>query len=62
MLQTYTVENMTPDSAATATAFFCGVKAQVGTVGVNQYVARGDCTKVNDNKVKSMLKFGMDEG
>ena len=32
-----------PDSAGTATAFLCGVKANYGTVGVTHKVNRLDC-------------------
>lgn len=53
---------MTPDSAGTATAFSCGEKARYGTLGVNQYVKRGDCAAVEANQVQSMIHIAIDEG
>ena len=50
------------DSAGTATAFMCGVKTRVGVLGVNQHVKRGDCLSEESNKVKSMLKYAIDDG
>ncbi|ELU18169.1 hypothetical protein CAPTEDRAFT_39048, partial [Capitella teleta] len=55
MSKTYNVDRMTPDSAGTATAFSCGEKARYGTLGVNQYVKRGDCAAVETNQVQSMI-------
>lgn len=41
--KTYSVNERTPDSATTATAYLTGVKANYGTIGVNAQVQRGDC-------------------
>ena len=51
-----------PDSAATATAMLCGVKTTHGVIGVTQEVARGNCSAVKENEVKSSLKYAQDEG
>lgn len=61
-VQVYTVDRKTPDSAAAATAFLAGVKAQLGTLGVNQNVAREDCEAVKGNEMKSLIHYAMDEG
>uniref|UniRef100_A0A1I8JMY6 alkaline phosphatase n=1 Tax=Macrostomum lignano TaxID=282301 RepID=A0A1I8JMY6_9PLAT len=37
--KTYNTDMQTPDSAGTATAFLCGVKAKSGTMGVNEQSA-----------------------
>jgi alkaline phosphatase len=41
--QTYNTDHQVPDSAATATAMFTGVKTRFGLVGVDDRVTRGDC-------------------
>lgn len=50
------------ESAATATALLCGVKAQQGTVGVNDKVRVDNCSQVEENAVKSIFKHAMDDG
>lgn len=50
------------DSAATGTALISGEKTSQGTVGVNQNVARGNCSTVEGNEVHSALKYAIDEG
>ena len=55
--QTYNVDHSTPDSAGTATAYLCGVKANMGTIGVTDQVQYGDCSAVTEStKVRSILK------
>ena len=61
-IQTYNTDMHTGDSAATGTAFLCGEKAQLGTLGVNDHVARTSCDLYEGNSVKSMLKHAMDKG
>ncbi|ALC43149.1 CG10592 [Drosophila busckii] len=41
--KTYSVDERTPDSAATATAYLSGVKGNYGTIGVNAQVQRKHC-------------------
>ena len=50
-IQTYSVDHQVVDSAATATAFLCGVKANYGTLGLGPRVQRGDCraSKIESN-------------
>ncbi|KAI0980049.1 hypothetical protein GJ496_011587 [Pomphorhynchus laevis] len=40
--KTYNIDYQTPDSAATATAYLCGVKSRSGTIGVNGFCKRSD--------------------
>lgn len=62
--KTYSVDLIVPDSACTATAYLCGVKAQEGTIGVNGAVPRGDCKAMMDESkhVDSIAKWAMDAG
>lgn len=48
LAKTYNVDAQTPDSAGTMTAMMTGVKTDVGVVGVDQSVERGDCTQGGD--------------
>ena len=63
--QTYNVDRQTADSAGTATAFLCGVKANRGTLGVDSRVAREDCsvyTANPDTHVDSILDWSLAAG
>uniref|UniRef100_A0A1I8MTL2 Alkaline phosphatase n=1 Tax=Musca domestica TaxID=7370 RepID=A0A1I8MTL2_MUSDO len=62
--KTYSVDKIVPDSACTATAYLCGVKAQEGTIGVNGDVEYGDCEKGQDKEkwVYSIAKWAQDVG
>lgn len=44
-----------PDSAGTATAYLCGVKANYGTLGLSAAARRGQCSTSFGNEVKSVL-------
>jgi alkaline phosphatase len=54
--RTYNVDRSTPDSAGTATAYLCGIKANMATIGVNDKVAFQDCSTVAANKARSIVK------
>ena len=57
------MDKSTPDSAATGTAYMCGVKANYQTIGVTEKVQNSDCTEVNEEtKVQSILKESIVEG
>ncbi|KAL7732501.1 hypothetical protein ACLKA6_019144 [Drosophila palustris] len=43
LAKTYAVDERTPDSASTATAYLSGVKTNYGTIGVTAQVTRKDC-------------------
>lgn len=62
--QTYNIDRQVPDSAGTATAYLCGVKANYETLGVNGHVdsREKDCKKIEENSVPSILKWAIDEG
>lgn len=62
LLQTYNTNAQVPDSAGTATAYLCGVKANEGTVGVNAASVRGQCNTTKGNEVASILKWAKDAG
>ncbi|CAL8272576.1 unnamed protein product [Arctogadus glacialis] len=53
--KTYNVNQQMPDSAGTATAYLCGVKANYGTLGVSARIERGKCSGNADNDVVSVL-------
>ncbi|XP_068445809.1 intestinal-type alkaline phosphatase-like [Clinocottus analis] len=54
--KTYNVDQQMPDSAGTATAYLCGVKANYGTMGVTAATPRGNCSATYGNEVSSILK------
>ncbi|XP_017268792.1 intestinal-type alkaline phosphatase [Kryptolebias marmoratus] len=53
--KTYNVDQQMPDSAGTATAYLCGVKANYGTVGVSAATPRSNCKAASGNEVTSVL-------
>uniref|UniRef100_W8BK97 alkaline phosphatase n=1 Tax=Ceratitis capitata TaxID=7213 RepID=W8BK97_CERCA len=62
--KTYSIDRTVPDSANTATAYLCGVKAMYGTIGLSGGVEREDCnaTLSAQNQVFSIAKWAMDAG
>ncbi|XP_071521133.1 alkaline phosphatase-like [Panulirus ornatus] len=64
LLKTYNIDKQVPDSAATATAYLSGVKANSRTLGVNSAVEFGDCaaSKNSENHVSSILQWAQDAG
>ncbi|XP_039611642.1 alkaline phosphatase, tissue-nonspecific isozyme [Polypterus senegalus] len=60
--KTYNTNAQVPDSAGTATAYLCGVKANEGTVGVSAAAVRSKCNTTSGNEVTSILKWAKDEG
>ncbi|XP_034738308.1 intestinal-type alkaline phosphatase [Etheostoma cragini] len=53
--KTYNVDQQMPDSAGTATAYTCGVKANYGTLGVTAATPRYNCSASYGNEVTSVL-------
>uniref|UniRef100_A0A3Q3GE87 alkaline phosphatase n=1 Tax=Labrus bergylta TaxID=56723 RepID=A0A3Q3GE87_9LABR len=53
--KTYNVDQQMPDSAGTATAYLCGVKANYGTLGVSASTPRYNCSATKGNEVTSIL-------
>ncbi|XP_061582920.1 alkaline phosphatase, tissue-nonspecific isozyme [Cololabis saira] len=60
--KTYNTNAQVPDSAGTATAYLCGVKANEGTVGVNAAAIRSQCNTTQGNEVTSILRWAKDAG
>ncbi|XP_072894842.1 alkaline phosphatase-like [Hemitrygon akajei] len=60
--KTYNVDHQVPDSAGTATAYLCGVKANYGTIGLSAAAQRGKCKTTLGNEVKSVLKRAKEAG
>ncbi|MEE4245149.1 MAG: alkaline phosphatase [Kangiellaceae bacterium] len=57
LAKTYNVDAQTPDSAGTMTAMVTGVKTDVGVIGIDEDVVRGDCTTVAGNELVSALEL-----
>ncbi|XP_061153545.1 intestinal-type alkaline phosphatase-like [Syngnathus typhle] len=60
--KTYNIDQQMPDSAGTATAYLCGVKANYGTLGVTAATPRYNCSATYGNEVKSVLYRAKKEG
>ncbi|KAJ8360465.1 hypothetical protein SKAU_G00169900 [Synaphobranchus kaupii] len=60
--KTYNTDAQVADSAGTATAYLCGVKANEGTVGVSAAAVRSQCNTTFGNEVTSILKWAKDAG
>lgn len=60
--QTYCVDQQVADSACSATAYLCGVKANEGTIGITAAVDRYDCEGMTDasHHVDSIAKWAQD--
>jgi len=57
LVKTYNVDAQTPDSAGTMTAMMSGLKTDVGVIGVDEDVERGDCSTVAGNEVVTYLEL-----
>ncbi|XP_061072507.1 alkaline phosphatase, tissue-nonspecific isozyme [Conger conger] len=62
LVKVYCVDFQIPDSAATGTAYLCGVKSNLNTVGVNAAARNGVCRTQKGNEVTSILKWAKDAG
>ncbi|XP_045593013.2 alkaline phosphatase [Procambarus clarkii] len=64
LLKTYNVDRQVPDSAATATAFLCGIKANYYTLGVDSSVKLQDCPASKNTRahVSSILQWAQFAG
>lgn len=60
--QTYNTNAQVPDSAGTATAYLCGVKANEGTLGVSAGVTRDRCNTTKGQEVTSILHWAKEAG
>lgn len=57
LAKTYNVDAQTPDSAGTMTAMMTGVKTDVGVIGVDEDIVRGDCSTVAGNELVTALEL-----
>ncbi|MGI1679810.1 MAG: alkaline phosphatase [Cellvibrionaceae bacterium] len=57
LAKTYNVDAQTPDSAGTMTAMMTGVKTDVGVIGVDEDIERGDCSTVTGNELVTALEL-----
>lgn len=55
LIKTYNTDAQVPDSAGTATAFFCGVKTKSGVLGIDDRVEYADCASGQGGEVNSVL-------
>ena len=55
--KTYNVDAQTPDSAGTMTAMMSGIKTDVGVIGVDEDIERGDCSTVAGNELITALEL-----
>ena len=55
--KTYNVDAQTPDSAGTMTAMMSGIKTDVGVIGVDEGIARGDCSTVSGKEMITALEL-----
>ncbi|NXA09931.1 PPBT protein, partial [Sapayoa aenigma] len=62
LAKTYNTNAQVPDSAGTATAYLCGVKANEGTLGVSAGVTRDRCNTTKGQEVTSILRWAKDAG
>ncbi|XP_066503372.1 alkaline phosphatase, tissue-nonspecific isozyme [Hoplias malabaricus] len=62
LAKVYTVDFQIPDSAATATAYLCGVKTNLNVVGVSAAARNGVCHTQKGNEVTSILRWAKDAG
>ncbi|NXU69385.1 PPBT protein, partial [Horornis vulcanius] len=62
LAKTYNTNAQVPDSAGTATAYLCGVKANEGTLGVSAGVTRDHCNTTKGQEVTSILRWAKEAG
>ncbi|KAL7849415.1 hypothetical protein SRHO_G00210380 [Serrasalmus rhombeus] len=62
LAKVYSVDFQIPDSAATATAYLCGVKTNLNMVGLSAAAQNGVCRTQKGNEVTSILKWAKDAG
>ncbi|CAK8698630.1 unnamed protein product [Clavelina lepadiformis] len=60
--KTYSVDRQVADSASTATAYLCGVKAMFYTLGLSGQARKDVCGSEKGNQVKSVLVDAYEDG
>lgn len=61
-VKTYNVDAQTPDSAGTMTAMISGLKTDVGVIGVDEDIERGNCSTVAGNEVVTAIELAEIKG
>lgn len=56
------VDNQTPDSAATATAYLSGVKTKSQMLGVTASAQSGNCPSIKGNEIESIIDYAAKAG
>ena len=62
LVKTYNVDAQTPDSAGTMTAMIAGLKTDVGVIGVDEDIERGNCASTSGNEVTTALELAEIKG
>ncbi|XP_061386480.1 membrane-bound alkaline phosphatase-like [Musca vetustissima] len=64
LIKTYCTNSQVPDSACTATAYLCGIKTSITSIGVTANVAPNNCTMSMDpaNHVESIADWAQRAG
>ncbi|XP_060591030.1 alkaline phosphatase-like [Ruditapes philippinarum] len=60
--KTYCQDRQVTDSASSATAYLCGVKTNIGTIGVDAGARRGNCASQKGSELTSILDWSMAAG
>nr|XP_043871891.1 alkaline phosphatase-like isoform X2 [Solea senegalensis] len=60
--KTYSVDKQVADSASTATAYHCGIKANAKTVGLSAHAVAYECNTTFGNEVYSVLRRAKAQG
>ncbi|CAN8022158.1 unnamed protein product, partial [Ixodes persulcatus] len=62
LARTYGLDVQTSDSANTATAYLCGVKANYETLGVDSRIKSGQCHSDTSTHLPSIMQWAQDAG
>lgn len=62
LFQTYCQDSQVTDSASSATAYLCGVKTNIGTIGVDASARYGDCPSQQGADLTSILDWSLAQG
>jgi alkaline phosphatase len=62
LAKTYNDNFQTPDSAGTATAYFCGQKAGMGVIGVDSFTKLGECGTAKGHEISSIIEWAQKAG
>lgn len=60
--RTYNTDMQTPDSAGTISAMATGVKTRAGVINVDQSLPRGDCGRLAERSLLSVMELARDAG